>query len=691
MSKIMIIFVISVMQLYSSEIDKIPVSFTYKSELKPLTIYELLGKKVLKSFNNDSLKIVKNLLMEKYPDSDNLYGIEEKVNFSPSNSGTWDTLENGSRIWRLIIKSPGATSINMVVRNIYFERNSRMYIYSYDKTDILQPFYWRNNNSKKIISTFLVKGEEVIVEYYEPKDFNHKSDFIISKIVHGYEDILIFSYELFKNNNEKIQSELDCHRDVNCPEGVDFCREKYSVAMILAPDYQDNWGYCTGSLINNVKYKYKPYFLTAFHALDHIIPDGILSDDEKNNVEEWSFRFGYIREICDSGSSLTYHDYNSGAEFKSAWVSTDFALLELNDQPEPGEGNFPGVFFNGWDRTGAIPDNTTYIHHPDGDLMKISIDEDSPVITGLPIDWKFSTSCTDEENTTYYWRVNCESGSMEGGSSGAPIYDNNRRVIGQHRKGSQYTVNGTRICAVCNEDRIFYSGRFYHSWTGGGTNDTRLSNWLDPDNTGASVLDGIHIPNNQWGHIVQNTETWNRNAYSVLRVGSDDTPTPFRVESGGHSTLKAGKEIQILPCTQILAGSEFRAYIEELDCDDEVALSDPERNEELIGCGEYSLLQQRKDFTDIEINKLCGYKLSHNIPNPFSGTTEIIYSLPKPSHVVVQVYNSIGMPIKVLVDAQQNAGEYKVIFDASGLSDGVYFYTMRTPEFIETKQMVLMR
>ncbi len=86
------------------------------------------------------------------------------------------------------------------------------------------------------------------------------------------------------------------------------------------------------------------------------------------------------------------------------------------------------------------------------------------------------------------------------------------------------------------------------------------------------------------------------------------------------------------------------------------------------------------------------HNFSQNMPNPFSNTTEIIYSLPKQSSVEITIYNSIGMPIRELVNNRAQArGEHKITFDAGDLPAGVYYYTMQTPDFVETKQMIILK
>ena len=86
------------------------------------------------------------------------------------------------------------------------------------------------------------------------------------------------------------------------------------------------------------------------------------------------------------------------------------------------------------------------------------------------------------------------------------------------------------------------------------------------------------------------------------------------------------------------------------------------------------------------------FSLEQNYPNPFNPSTKIQYSLPQNSFVNLKVYNAIGTEVVSLVNNVMPAGNHEVIFDASGLNSGVYFYTLKTGDnFIQTKKMILMK
>jgi hypothetical protein len=85
------------------------------------------------------------------------------------------------------------------------------------------------------------------------------------------------------------------------------------------------------------------------------------------------------------------------------------------------------------------------------------------------------------------------------------------------------------------------------------------------------------------------------------------------------------------------------------------------------------------------------YSLQQNYPNPFNPVTSIRFSLPKADIVKLKVFDALGREVELLVNEQVNAGTHEIKFDASKLSSGIYFYTIKTPNFTETKKMMLIK
>jgi hypothetical protein len=90
-----------------------------------------------------------------------------------------------------------------------------------------------------------------------------------------------------------------------------------------------------------------------------------------------------------------------------------------------------------------------------------------------------------------------------------------------------------------------------------------------------------------------------------------------------------------------------------------------------------------------EITIPVEFELRQNYPNPFNPSTTIEYTIPENGRVSLKVYDILGKEIASLVDKEQNAGTYIVIWDAKSFSSGVYFYRIVSGNYTDTKRMVL--
>jgi hypothetical protein len=92
---------------------------------------------------------------------------------------------------------------------------------------------------------------------------------------------------------------------------------------------------------------------------------------------------------------------------------------------------------------------------------------------------------------------------------------------------------------------------------------------------------------------------------------------------------------------------------------------------------------------EVEVNSPAVYALEQNYPNPFNPSTTINYSIAEAGIVKLAVYNLLGQEVALIVNEFKEAGGHTITFDASQLTSGAYFYTIETPQFKQTRKMLL--
>ena len=378
------------------------------------------------------------------------------------NDGTWEE-QDSVRIWSLKITSPGAYSLNFVFDKLHLSTGAELYIFNSDSSMIYGPVTEEENIEKGTFLTDLISGDEVIIQLSEPANSKENSDLRISRVVHAYKNLFISDAGIATTS-----AVYNCYNPIMLyPEWAD---ESDAVAVVII---NNGTALCTGSLLNNTAQDYKPYFLTAFHCIDTSPFDGFISAAEQSVAENWAFRFQY--KTADASTYITYNQ----AYFRAAWQNSDFALMELKQSVTNNR-----ITFLGWNKAEAVNGQATCIHHPGGDFMKISFANNSPTSNTATIPWVADTNGQQILQANTHWIVKFDNGGIEPGSSGSPLFDSNKYVIGQ--------LHGGNI--GCPPNLIDYFGRFYNSWSGGDTQATQLSHWLDPLKTGAITTNTIRYP-----------------------------------------------------------------------------------------------------------------------------------------------------------------------------------------------------
>lgn len=638
------------------------------------------------SFSNpsvkDSVEFVKmpainvDSLLQADSSNDNSFrfGYAIDVNMGLSNNGTWDTLQNGDKIWRLKIHSENAFSINLIYDNFWLPDGADFFVYSEDGSMILGAFTSDlSNNQYNKFSTDLIKGDVVVLEYYEPA---HTTGGIINvdKVIHGYKNL--FDHHGHGNSQS-------CNIDVNCSQGNNWCVQKRAASLILVNDNQE---LCSGCLLNNVREDLTPYYLTAFHCADSD-QNGTLSQSEISNAQTWIFRFKYWSPTCNQGDGANHWVSISGSSFKAGYHPTDMLLLQLNAQPPSGFG----VLYAGWNNTSIPAQSGSYIHHPAGDVMKISLFTE-------PLQ-----EATQPVGNTISWRVKLSEGVVERGSSGSPLFNQDGLVIGQHKGRDPNNA------LTCNNLNAFaYAGRFNVSWTGGGTSATRLRDWLDPDNTGATTI-GATSPTI---YLINRTLTGTHKFAALDKIhiegevvtghpffGNTHCKTsgiPFTAEPGSNVEIKA-KSITIKPGTHFKAGSNVRiTATNDIECSDNIVEGDyvnvfcnAQISMKMGGGGSYTannndnlepVLSNNEEIKVLNLSdKITLY------PNPNSGRFEIAFSDKEVKFSEIIIFDMSGK----IVFERHNITENKVPIDICHLQKGTYIVQIIHNNNSHTKKMVL--
>tara|TARA_B100000768_G_scaffold153965_1_gene150435 strand:+ start:110 stop:715 length:606 start_codon:yes stop_codon:yes gene_type:complete len=118
--------------------------------------------------------------------------------------GTWDVLDNGDRIWRILISSDGALSLNFIFDNLFIPKDGSLYLYNDDHSDLLGAYTHKQNQEGGVLGTWLVRGDSVWIEYYEPLSVQGQGTLHIAKATHGYRNADTFNQAKGLNDSGRL-------------------------------------------------------------------------------------------------------------------------------------------------------------------------------------------------------------------------------------------------------------------------------------------------------------------------------------------------------------------------------------------------------------------------------------------------------------------------------------------------------
>lgn len=417
---------------------------------------------------------IDSMITGKNPRAGELYviGLNQPVSLNMDNSGEWYH-RNGFKTWRLKIHAPGAQGLALLYSRFDIPASASVFVYRPDGKHKSRAYKSWDNPGKAHFSTEVITGETIILEYFAPATEKRKPNIEIEAITYIFREGHSF---IPKDASDNGASD-PCQVNVNCSEGNNWQNQKRGVAKILVIE-GGMAGLCSGSLVNNTQEDCKNYFLTAQHC-------GAAATS--NNMNQWQFYFNFEAPGCSNISNAQANQVDNevvvgcskiAASGSSSNVSaSDFLLLEFNSSI-PSSFN---PYYNGWDRNTTAPSSGVGIHHPSGDIKKISTYTSSPVSDA----WN-----PTPQNT--HWRVTWTGtanghGVTEGGSSGSPLFNQNGRIVGVLSGGSSY-CNSVQPGGQNAPDLY---GKMSYSWESvASANNRKLRPWLDPAGNNPSTLNG---------------------------------------------------------------------------------------------------------------------------------------------------------------------------------------------------------
>ena len=375
------------------------------------------------------------------------FAVPHKVAITPATHGTWEQLPEG-RLWRVRVVSASATDMNVGFSSFWLPKGATLHVSSESEDYFQGPYTAQDNKPHGQLWSPVVPGETVVVELFVPTEATESPQLVLGQVGAGFRDFFQKKPEL------NVPKAGACNVDVICPQGDPWRSEIRSVGVYTVGGV---WT-CTGTLVGNTANDFRNFFLTANHC-------GLSSGNAATMVVYWNFESPVCGQL--SGGSLGQNQ--SGAIFRAARGDVDFALVELEDIPDPSFN----VHYAGWDRSGTAPGGIAAIHHPSTDEKCISFST-TPLTT--------VNSCIGSGGVNSHWWVQWSLGVTEPGSSGSGIWDSaTHRYVG-------FLSGGPSACGAAELADCY--GKFSVAWSGA-SSANRLSDWLDPIGTGAANIPGL--------------------------------------------------------------------------------------------------------------------------------------------------------------------------------------------------------
>ncbi len=600
-----------------------PASFTYLSDKQEIPLLTLTPPVLSVLYREDSIAA--------WEGKPYRYAVNLASHTDVIKEGAWEVLPGGNALCRLRLKAEGALALACSFDRFYLPPGGRLFIYTPDQQQLIGAFTEANNQDDLLFATELMQGDQIIIEYEQSAGSEETPELHLSGLAYAYRGVS-FPGKLPESG---FGTSGSCEVNVNCSEGQDWLKHKRSVVRISIKAGGDYF-WCSGTLLNNTLQNYKPYVLTADHC-------GAYSSTA--DLSQWLFYFVYEGPDCDDPAAEPAWKTLTGAKKKASTGSDGSVILESDLYLVLLNNMIPGSYYPyycGWDRQDLVSNAGVCIHHPQGDIKKIST-YNTPT-------YSYSWSGTPNSHWGVKWSATINGhGVTEPGSSGSALLNAQGKVIGQLSGGGSSCQNLTLP--------DFY-GKFSYSWDAHGGDSTKsLKHWLDPGNTGAFSLDGTG-PSTPWVEA----------AFTV------DEDTIITGTSINFTDLSSGNPTS---WNWTFDGASPSSSTQQHPASITYSRS-----------GKFNVLLQvsNNSSTDTMLRKRYITVIPNIFPNPFSDKLTLDLGTESSATPELKVYNLLGQEVEFLVSELEPGTRYAI--HVKNQRSGMYYLEVKTSGLEYRKKVI---
>ncbi|MEO7062581.1 MAG: trypsin-like serine protease [Dokdonella sp.] len=394
------------------------------------------------------------------------------VAIDPARNGIWTVLADGSALWRVSVRARGATDLRLGFARYALPPGATLHVIG--SGNYYQGPFTTADAIDGRFEAPVIPGDTATIELHVPDPTTFPTDALeLDSVGAGFRD----RFGLAKTDSSELGASGACNVNVACPLGQPYADVARAVGQYeVRADDSRNYFLCTGTLVADVPRDRRNYFLTAAHCVTS-------ASEAASMVIYWNYQSTRCNQLsAPAGGYL--NDNQQGAVLRATRADVDFSLVELSQTPDPAWN----VHYNGWNATGAIPVATIGIHHPSGDVKKVTKGSAAAIISSCISDTP-TASNTHWETGPYAY------GTTENGSSGSGLFvamsdRNQARLLIGTLSGGDAGCSST-VPSQPNAGTDCY-GRLSIAWNGTSA-ATRLRDWLDPANTSATSITGADI------------------------------------------------------------------------------------------------------------------------------------------------------------------------------------------------------